>query len=285
MTVLMAGTDAVRLHSQFGLGSLGGMLGDATASVGAISGNENIAGFSDTVDGATSGIVSGDPMAIADAAQAGTVESLNVSGHEDIAGEVDTFADQANGAATSVMNGEDPTAVLTDGISDTTTNVVRLQEGGAGSQQDANGFLIDANGAQVVDGAGNHVKLVATDAGGVTKVSYDAAGNQVAFTPTAAPVAATVAPVAATTTVAPVATTTVAPVAATTSATPVAATTAVAPVTATTAVAPVAAATTVAPVAAATTVAPVAATTTVAPVATATPCVNTQYSDGNIYCV
>ena len=64
----MAGTDAVKLHSKFALGGLGGMLGDATSSIGAISGNENIAGFADTVDGATSGIVSGDPMAIADAA-------------------------------------------------------------------------------------------------------------------------------------------------------------------------------------------------------------------------
>ena len=285
MTVLMAGTDAVRLHSQFGLGSLGGMLGDATASVGAISGNENIAGFADTVDGATNGIVSGDPMAIADAAQSGTVESLNVAGLEDVAGEVTTFADQANGAATSVMNGEDPTAVLTDGIANTTTNVVRLQEGGAGSQQDANGFLIDANGAQIVDGAGNHVKLVTTDAGGVTKVSIDAAGNQVAYV---APVAAatTVAPVATTTAVAPVAAaTTVAPATATTTVAPVAAATTVAPAAAATTVAPVATATTVAPVAAATTVAPVTAASTVAPVATTTPCVNTQYSDGNIYCV
>ena len=177
MTVLMAGTDAVRLHSQFNLGGLGGMLGDATASVGAISGNDNIAGFADTVDGATNGIVSGDVMGIADAAQAGTVESLNVAGHEDIASEVNTFADQATDAATAVTNGEDPTAVLTDGISNTTTNVVRLQEAGAGSQQDANGFLLDANGNQVLDGAGNHVKLVTTEAGGITKVSYDAAGN------------------------------------------------------------------------------------------------------------
>ena len=133
VTVLMAGTDAVKLHSKFGLGGLGGMLGDATNSIGAISGNENIAGFSDTISGATDGIVTGDPMALADAAQAGTVESLNVSGHEDIAGEVNTFADQANAATTSVMNGEDPTAVLSTGISDTTANVVRLQEGGAGS--------------------------------------------------------------------------------------------------------------------------------------------------------
>ena len=114
----MAGTDAVRLHSQsqFSLGGLGGMLGDTVSAAGAISGNENVAGFADTVSGATDGIVSGDPMAIADAAQAGTVESLNVSGNEAAAAEFSTFADQANGAATGLLNGEDPTALMTDSI-------------------------------------------------------------------------------------------------------------------------------------------------------------------------
>ena len=144
---------------------------------------------------------------------------------------------------------------MTDGIQDTTTNLVRLQEAGAGSQVDANGFLIDATGAQILDGAGNRIMLSQDANGVVTRLAYDALGNQVAYTPRAE---AANTQVAATTTVPATAATTVVPAAATVSTVPVTATV---------------------------TTAPVATATGTATVAPTTGCVNTQYSDGNIYCV
>ena len=56
------------------------------------------------------------------------------------------WADQAQGMGSAAANGTDLTSVVTTGLNDTANNVVRLQEGGAGATQDANGFLLDAAG-------------------------------------------------------------------------------------------------------------------------------------------